>query len=230
MADEPVSEDEYEACLRPREALDRVRLSFSNLDMAGAAILDRLKGGLVRSVAKSSSWGEGGTPTGRVRIPAKHWSHQTGKSAAWWISGDIRCFIPSIKGPHYHIPSSAIRYYGVRFEADGIVGIVRDTELRPAPLDSATAVAVYGYQPHMMDLEPELESPLETGEPKRPISDATLKAWWGMCLTIRPTDAWNADQMQAFFDQCFPNKSVSRDRMRKVRPKPKSGPKAHSAE
>ena len=62
------------------------------------------------------------------------------------------------------------------------------------------------------------------------VSEATLKAWWAMCLTMKSADQWTGDEMQAFFDRCFPDKLLSRDRRRGLREPPPSGPKRRAAE
>lgn len=59
-----------------------------------------------------------------------------------------------------------------------------------------------------------------------PISPATLRAWWTMCLTIKDSDAWTHDEIRAFYDRCFPDKFLSRDRQRDLRGSDaKRGPK-----
>lgn len=69
-----------------------------------------------------------------------------------------------------------------------------------------------------------------TNEAGAPASAATLNAWWGLCKSLRPADAWTMPELQAFFRRCLPDKSVSRDRLRDLRGKQKSGPKERAAE
>jgi len=63
-----------------------------------------------------------------------------------------------------------------------------------------------------------------------PISKATLHAWWAMCKTMKEPDLWTIEDMRSFYDRCFPDKFLSRDRLRELRPAAKSGPKPGAAE
>jgi hypothetical protein len=147
--------------------------------------------------------------------------------ADFWRTGSIEILEGS---------NESVRYFGVRFEPEGISKLLPAPPVRvsPVPPNPWTALAQYGYgAPDDAPVEPLATNVPRTSEssaPKKPISEATLKAWWAMCTTMKPSDQWDLPAMRSFFDRCFPDKSVSRDRLRNVRPSPKSGPKAKVAE
>jgi len=92
----------------------------------------------------------------------------------------------------------------------------------------------YGYKTDPAPLISEEPSTAEAAPRSAPraqkVSSATLSAWWELCKTLRPSNQWDADGMRAFFSQCLPDKSVTRDQLRDVRGKQKSGPKPTGAE
>jgi hypothetical protein len=129
-ADDQISAEEYERSLTPRQALNIVQAALEDIGVAARMIMERLKGGLVGSVAKSSSWGQGGTPTGMVGIPTKHWFYLSGETADWWDTGDVRFSYPPVNTSRIRTGRSTGRYYGVRFTRDQIEEMVRDMPRR----------------------------------------------------------------------------------------------------
>lgn len=75
-----------------------------------------------------------------------------------------------------------------------------------------------------------LPAPDQAHGPKNPASDAALEAWWKLYQAVRQPHERNDDDMATHFDQCLPDKSVSRARLRTLRGNPKPGPKSPAAE
>jgi hypothetical protein len=67
-------------------------------------------------------------------------------------------------------------------------------------------------------------------DPSRPVSEAHLEAWWAFYRKVRAEHEQSEEDAIAHFDQCFPDKSVTRNRIRGLRGRQKSGPKAKPAE
>jgi hypothetical protein len=155
----------------------------------------------------------------------------------FWGDPDLVCNWPrSVFETENYDPiwgTTTTRAHGVQFRGDEIVVYLRGDKAKfetywPIPADplqvpQATPLAGDAAGSKLIELEPDNVS-------LPPVSPATLAAWWAMCQTIMPSGQWNADEMRVYFQQCFPDKSVTRDRLRKVRESPKSGPKPNPAE
>lgn len=160
---------------------------------------------------------------------------------AFWATGDLTILPDRLVESGYQrmrVPSSngpGVRVIGVRFEEAGISEIEYQTGIvaRPShvtpPLDDATKV--YGYKieeavneplpaPNVPTPPPPAAPPARTSATRDdpPISDATLRVWWVMCQTIKHAEAWSHDDIRAFYDRCFPDRFLSRDRQRQLRP------------
>jgi hypothetical protein len=139
IADLPKRPEKFDDWLTPREAVDLIAGSYSSRLVAQHAIHERLKGSVIKAHAQSSAEGEyGGHRTIPLMVPNRHWGFLTGAfQRRFWETGDATILIDSDP-----TRLKTVRYYGIRFEPDGVrslapTGALKTTqESSPAPLPS----------------------------------------------------------------------------------------------
>lgn len=146
-----------------------------------------------------------------------------------WTIGNFAVAYPD------DINAIAARAFGVQFcdqEIRNIPGVPA-YEAPPSPTTVAYEAASDQFTTALQrfaELAVEAKAQKPVAVSRKPVSPSTLKAWWELCKSIREPAAWSADEMRAFFDQCLPDKAATREQLRDVRGKQKSGPKPRSAE
>lgn len=163
----------------------------------------------------------------RNLLPLGFWQqfdNSSRRAAEDWTVGNFSVSYPD------DISAIAARAFGVMFAEDDlrtIPGIpARNMVLAPQP--DAYDAAADSFAASLKRLQTAI--PEVPTRQKKPVSPATLKSWWQLALTLRPADQWTTEEMRAFFNQCLPDKSVSRDQLREARGHQKSGPKTRAAE
>jgi len=235
-------------------ALALLRPIYVEATSAQVVMVNYLGAGLVRACCtrmtskKALSAEPPGPDYDNIFIPAQFWealSDSNRKGFEDWGTG-------SFAAKQWHVAGKAwwlYRVFGVTFcEEDilaikarsGVSGVAEAwgteraqavqlvTQLREriATFEQAAAVAALpAPAPHTAPAP-------ETADaaPKKAVSEAALEAWWGLYQAVRLPHERNDDDMATHFDQCLPDKSVTRARLRTIRGKPKPGPKSATAE
>lgn len=177
---------------------------------AAEAISGRLKGGLIRAAARSSSWerlDRDPDPTGCVLVPARYWTSVSTRGwKNFWATGDLRIFT----GRNSAFPNAptVIRYYGVRFDPAAIQLTISDKPaisavVRPSPQSTPEkdAEAVSLKKPSAMKLVPV----------------AHLIACFEAYRKIYTGPANTEDAAMDFARRMFPDHSFTRKQVRDLR-------------
>ncbi len=194
MADD-ISQAVFGTWFTPRRAL--AELAELGPHTASDAINERVSSGLLR-VAASRLQEKGSNPEYFVIIPRGLWeADMPSGHHPFWGRGDV---VISIRRPH--APSRDFSYFGVRFDADGI---------EQMKIDAGLAASV--------------ESPSVEGQPgtsrKAELPDALLSSWATIFNKAYP-NASEALASQSVAGM-FPDKHVSRVRLRRVLPERRPG-------
>ena len=249
-----------ETWLTARAALALLAPHYRNDNDAKAAIIDRASIGRIMARCETRQTdsatvnsGDGRTFAGPVhqesdyRVSPKFWeTFKDPKSRAKtdWVAGDFETQAIEVGRTSGSFHYNYERLCGTKFRESDIRAMVTADDPAAPSLDVAPArltqqevdaaiVGIVARGPRIAPSDSLVAATSEgqkSNEPKTPVSGATLKAWWEMCKTINPSEQWDSDSMRAFFVQCFPAKSVSRDQLRDIRGKQKPGPKPKVAE
>lgn len=186
------------------------------------------------AAANEARWRAGGKPQVLRRITAidpRWWQNALdvqGWSAPLWTRSEFSCRIPLGAASEYYYDAgddadddyAEVNFYGVRFEWEALYDVVlglraqrhgmRQLEKALAEVDPTSRL------PKLGDARPISNAPVKPVT-KTVVSAATLNAWWELYKTVREPRERSDDDMRAHFEQCCPDKSVTRDRFRKVR-------------
>lgn len=198
-----ISANEFEDWLTPKQAvalLDSVFGTDSQSYISKHTLLECLRGRMVRACAAFSSK-DGDNQIERNEIGADEWLH-VGENTIFWTSGHLTYKV-HLRGSNRH---TAIRHHDVRFEPESV-------RIIGAPA-SKQAIAP------RTDLEPAQKGPR--------VSDAHLKAWYALYCSVYPGDTLESHAVKSA-QGMFPDKTVSRDRVRELRGPQKRGRKATDA-
>jgi hypothetical protein len=229
MADDALTAEEFATWLTPRDALARVSEVLRNEDAAATGIVERLRGGALRAVAKTTAWEiQSGTRQGAAldAIPPGFWIELSPPvtRSLMWRTGDVRIFIARrMAGARTDV--IAVRYFGVRFNP-------ADIDAWLADLPPATPKHKY-WRPKPQAEPPAPASVTEEPEAARglPVSDSLLQAWHDLyqrAYADSPQDT-EATAVKSALGM-FPGKSVSRNRVRVLRGAQKRGRKPREQE
>lgn len=234
MAD-PITPEEYETWITPAQALVLVQFTLGAA-MARSAIVRRIRSGAIRAVARTTH--TGGRTLAYHPVPTEIIDHWTWGDAPdfWEGPGDIVLFESDDTGYTRRLVTDPT-ILEVRLEPTGLRSMLPPSAI-PVPIVTDTPADWFG--PAIPAPKPPPQSvPRPAAEPVRvsatkdnaPISEATLNAWWAMCLTIKKAPDWTDPEIRAFYDRCFPDKYGSRDRLRALRRgQVVPGPKGRAAE
>lgn len=234
LGPDEILEAEFDTWLTPAEAVSA--LSHLPSSVAKQAILKRLANGLIASAARDLI-GRRGREEERFkfwRLGSIRWQeHPPNNVDTFWMTGDWET---QIADPHRMGANTKLSMHDIRLRPSDLDAVPRPRvagETAPSPLLLADASDAFSKAlvdaQRVFAVEEKPNAAGVTVERKR-VSDPTLKAWWELCKTLKPASQWTRDDMRDFFDRCFPDKSVARDRLRDVSGKQKSGPKTISAE
>jgi len=194
-----LSKEEFVTWLQPRSAVALLtqRNGWPKSD-AVRAIITRLSAHLIRAAAEYAVLTNraGEDRKERFQIPPKHWNpdSQWVPDAALWETGDI--YFDLSEGSGYSVQvAGRVSYFGVRFERAGIEAMC-----------------------HTPD-EPAEAEPVNSN--RKPLSDALLSDWASLFNKAYPggSESLAARSVAGM----FPDKHVSRARLRRVLPERKRG-------
>jgi hypothetical protein len=135
-------------------------------------------------------------------IPAEHWE-RVRTDALFWQTGDVDYEVADLHNSYTsHV---SWRLYDVRFDPEAVREIVGSAGIASPPVEATTGP------------EPEQKAPR--------VADAHLRAWYEFYKTVTPEAEDTEDYAWGHAKRCFPDKTVSRDRVRDLRGSLKRGPK-----
>jgi hypothetical protein len=220
MADDEIAGDTFAGWITPGEALDRLTEFFKNRDTAAEAIVERLRGGTIKSGAKSAAW-EGRTSSRQttwiIKIEPSYWLDLSVPvaRAPIWQSSDVRLFVAK-RFAKANVDILAVRYFGVRFDPSDIEKWILDLPV-PKPLRKWRPAP----KPAPPILIPTAEQP--TAPKKKPLPENLLKPWYEL---YQRAYSGPEDTEQKAVDSAngmFPGKYVTRDQIRELRGARKPG-------
>jgi hypothetical protein len=191
--------------LRPHEALAILNAAYKKIDTSKHLLIERLRSGAILAVAEASTWIGGEHPhrTGPIGITSDQWLYwrpQTG----FWEAGDMQLHLGHYRGSIYSVE---VRFNGVRFDPETVADLAAlaandaDVEIKGTP-------------------EPDAK---QSGPP---VPEAHLEAWYELFQKVY---GGTAKDTEAFAHQSalgmFPDKSVTRRRIRELRGEQKRGRK-----
>ena len=193
--------------MTPRQAFTLVDSHFHNQGGTAQAIIGRLKGGALKSVAlggrSTEANGRVSSPTAPCNIPSSHWAEwNDGALSDIWGVGDIRVYVDG----------RVYRYFGVRFD--------------PAEVRQMLPPLVEQFAPP--PVSPPLLKQEEPASEGKPVAASHLEEWYRLFQKAYP----NASEDLALDSArgMFPGKSVTRASVRALRGTQKRGPKAKPAD
>jgi hypothetical protein len=227
MADDALTAADYVKWLTPLEALAAAHQAVGESN-ASSAIWERLRGGMIRSVAKyATTTLTAQSPQGVQAwfpIPGGYWQHyQQAASANFWETGDARFHIPS---PSDRILSRTVRCVGIRLNPVDIFETLPPPRQWPTQAEPGSPQIV---SPPASRAESEAPRPPPGNGPtvsERPrVPDPVLRDWYELYRRAYPgAEDTEATALKSAFGM-FPGKSVSRGRVRELRGPQKIGRK-----
>jgi len=187
-----VSTIEFESWLSPKQAVQLLDAAFgddSGSFISKHTLLDRIRGGAVKTAARTSKFSIRPKPIEFLEIPATDWG-DVGENSIFWVNGDL-----SYK-TQIDYQTISVRRFDVRFEPEAVRAIIPPT-VKPAAD------------------EQRVPTQDKVATERAPVSEAKLKAWYALYQSIYPdtseSHAWQS--AQGFFH----DKDVSRNQIRAVR-------------
>lgn len=181
------------------------------------AIWERLRGGMIRTVALTSSSGHRGnipaTQTIPSWVPKRYWVHYSDQGGDFWQTGDARFFIPAKSNREL---SLTVRCFSIRLDP---VDVQATLPPLPPPKEEPTAPL-----PNHTPIADEIEA--EQPEVRGPrVSDALLTDWHVLYRRAYQGAADTEDIAVQSARGMFPGKSVARQRVRDLRGEQRRGRK-----
>ena len=195
-----VSAQDFENWLTPKqsvEILDSAWGSGSDSFTSKHTLLECLRAGMVRAVARTSKWSTRVTAAEFEFIPADEWGHVS-ENTIFWTTGDLTY---RIAGASYG--TIAVRRFDVRFDQAAVRAIITPATKRAA-VEPPSALK---DEDDPVALEPVSKRPS--------VSDKDLWAWYSLYQSIYPDTS--EDHVWRSAQGMFHDKEVSRSRIRKMR-------------
>jgi hypothetical protein len=198
--------EEFARWLTPSRAVEMLYAVLQERGLSRQTLLNRLRGDMGRAAARRSVFQRDDTADSTSEYYEFHRDEWGGidTSDAFWRTGDL------IRSYRRYGTNGTDRHYDVRFEPAGIEDIIATV--------SRTTERV-GSEAHAPD-----EVTNEATKGPR-VSDAHLQAWFEFYKKVHIGPGDTEDRAVEFARRCFPDKSVSRDRIRALRGSLKRGPK-----
>lgn len=175
--------------------------------------MERLKGGMVRSMAAKSSVALGMYNPKPVDvpslIPAQYWNNVQPTGVNFWGSGEAKFYFR--RGPlgDSDMPTT-IRCFGIRLDPKAL----RETLPTPRPKEPP---------------QPEIPTEQKPATKKLRLPDPFLMEWWTLYRKAYPNDLGEAHAIKSA-EGMFHGHSIARERIRALRGPQKRGPKVKDRE
>jgi hypothetical protein len=205
MADSILTIEQMADWISPSQAVEILKAAYNDLYLAKETLLERLRGGMVRSISEETVI-EGARPhrTMNVQIPAAHWKNIHTTDSVW-KTGDLSY---QFLDDHSAYRSKATaRHFNVRFDPVAVRAIIKNLVPKISPTDPEAS----------SHIGPEMKGPR--------VTEPHLKAWFVFYKAVHSPIEDTENRALQHARQCFPGKSVSRDRIRALRGTSKRGPK-----
>lgn len=198
MADDVLTDQEFEAWLTPSAALTLLTAAFKPED-AKILISERLYAGVITAITPTFSRSQGGVPpvvsSKRSIIPAHHFDDlETDED--FWRLGQTKFYMT-----------------GSRIEGATITFRCFDVRLEPLPIQALLPTATTNPKTKIGEKivgpVPELNAP--------PVSDSHLQAWYDLYSKVYTGPSDTEAMAMTSAEGMFQGKSVSRDKVRKLR-------------
>jgi hypothetical protein len=216
--------------LNPRDTEERLGEVIKNGALVVPTLLNRVRAGLIQTAAMYSVWEnpdrfDQSSSDKPVLIPAEHWAFyhhlEIEDQYALWDTGDI-CFE---MGTNEGFDTVSVRYFGVRFDPAGIEEMIASAApTRPRISHPAPSPLAFLEQLTRRE-QPEPEEP-QVGPP---VSPEHLRAWFELYQRAYSGAADTEANALASARGMFPDKMVSRERIRELRGSQKRGRKPGEA-
>jgi len=190
MLERVLTSEGLAAWIIPREALRLLSSAFGPAS-ARQIIFQGLRGGIIRAISGSSSWSDaynGPTLRPSVWIPGKYWDGLADRviPESFWTTGAVRLLIES---DARRAAPREVSFFDVRFEPDAINAVLLGAVTGPERLHAHRGP---------------------------PVPDPLLRKWFE--LFLRAYEGAEISEARALesANGMFPQRSVSRDRVRKL--------------
>ena len=209
MAEQRLKPEDFDGWRQPHEAQADLDAVYGKSSVSHHLLLDRLKSGKISAVAESSTWkGIRGDKTGLIPVMRDQWEH-FGAGEEFWKSGDLHLYLGHYKGS---LSTVEVWYHGIKFDPNGINDLIA---LAP--------------KPQTADTETALQQADKTSSKTR-LPDPLLKAWYELFQKAYGGSALDTERFaEKSVEGMFPDKSVSRERIRELRGSQKRGRKSSEA-
>jgi hypothetical protein len=241
MADgNQITADEWESWITPKVALKLVSDAMHHdWSIAASAIIRRLNAGLVLAHVKTGEFEQAGRVKklkDYVAVPvsvAQTWGRMDRVAdLPFWTSGDADVHHRVTTG-YGHDAVVSWRLFGIRFDPAGINDLAPGSfapVASPAPPPSTSPLPVSSELLAGIPKAPETSTPPPAPQPHtgKPLAPAALQAWHeAYKLAYQPHER-NLDHAWTHAKWAFPEKSVTRESIRKLMGGGKRGPRAKS--
>jgi hypothetical protein len=191
--------------MQPREVALLAKLGSETEQEIRRWLWDRLRGGIISSVARSSFDSSGQGPTGLTLVPRQAWAAWNYNDADFWKSGTLS----------YEYAPGAAGAYGGLIELTFL-----DVRFDPETIRSAPA---FSDQLLTQPISPEdgIDDFTRSTVGKPPLSDSRLNRWADLFNEANPqaNEALASNAIKSM----FPDFHVARERLRRVLPERRAG-------
>lgn len=207
--------EEFAGWPRPHEVLRQLTEAFGSEDVAKQLVFDRVAADLLALFADTATKDRGGHYAQERRIIARvipdEWSAKRRSiDEIFWQVGNLTFVFGD--SPYAMDQPTHVRYFGVRFDPDGLSGLLATAPPKPTPATSDQKPAVVEEQPKTA--------------PTSPVAAAHLQTWFEAFEKIYGGTATDTEDMALTLAKAmFPDKHVTRDAIRKLRGAQKRGRK-----
>ena len=197
-----LTEEEFASWIPIRKAIGQP-VEIGGLEPAKQEIWSRLRAGILRSGAENWTINPNDPPGGVIEVEQDRWGSLQVVTDSWWQTGRVTLWRDegNRTGHGYRRPTSAVEYFGMRVDPEGLMKFTG----RPVPTTLKHAAS-------------DLAS--EEGKPR--IRDDWLADWAALFNKLYPDK--DADFAWRSAKGMFPDKSVSRDRVRPLVPRSRGRP------
>ena len=223
MTDDALTAEELASWVTPRKTLNHVLQFIKKEHLATEAIVLCLRGGAIKSAAKSSALeiDDKVAPFSMiVRIPIGNWSEFSSLYyGSFWQTGDARLYLGNRNVRIGDIAGKLIAatYFGVRFDPVGLNEWFAEMSIDPLADDVSKNTPLRAVK------TPGAAAPIAINGPR--VSDPLLRAWYELYQRAYPGADDTEPNAILSANGMFHGKSVSRDRIRVLRGQRKAGRK-----
>lgn len=205
---EKLTEAELKTWIPASRAIKQAEQALGDFKVAATTLVGNLKIGAIRSGAKFSGMDGGGKLTGAVEISPQHWEPMIfpEKESGLWRANQLVVVFPGRRDVmgNAMTDGEVLRYQGVALEPTALAEFLGNDAEAEVP-----------------NSEREVSGAREDRRTR--VSDSALAAWASLFKKLYP----DADQDFAWKSAqgFFPDKQVSRDRVRALVPRPQGRPR-----